>query len=164
MRLLPASLGVRLALAGLAALVAIVVLERCATRAAARAAVRPATLDLPPDRPALRGLAPGALVVRLVGPGGRWDDAAPVLAVTAAGELQVRRPPPRPDGPLLRPAPLAAVLVPGASLADLTPGQRAALLDVLSVLCRGRPDPAAIDLAALHAEPADLAALLRWLR
>ncbi|MEC7583974.1 MAG: hypothetical protein VYE77_06625 [Planctomycetota bacterium] len=91
--------------------------------------------------------------------------AAPVLALLGDGRLAVWRSPPLPETPGRPRARLAALALPVAALADLTPGQRAVVLDGLGQMWVERPvDPSRLILRGVAGSRADVARLVGWLR
>jgi len=91
--------------------------------------------------------------------------AAPVVAIAADGRLRLLRPPPRPPEPAPEPWLAAAVVLPERRLADLSGGQRVALLDLLSVFSgTGGLRPEQLVALGVEASRPERAALLKWLR
>ncbi len=156
---LPRSLGARLALASLGAVLGVLTLQqlvrapaRAATHAPARAPAAPSPLAAIGFR--VTPVAGDVLLcarTRAVPPG-----AAPVLQVLADGRIVAVRAPV--DG-----ARAAAILAPRGPGAAWTPASRAALLEALAAMLPARPLPAsrvrAVDLVLARA---DLDALCRW--
>lgn len=92
---------------------------------------------------------------------------APVIQVLADGSLALRRPAPLASVPggVTAGAGDAAIVLPGRSLRGLEPAVRAALLDMIGQLVDTRPvPPGRIRAVDVECRPAELAALLSWVR
>lgn len=169
MRWRPASFAGRLLL-GLGAAAALTAVLSLSLRGPALAAPSPPPFAPPRLAPPLPPLQPGPGPVLLCADRARLPAAAqPVLAIAADGAVRLVRAGPCLDLP--RPSPLrpspgsAAVLLPAADLARLSPAARGGLLECLGALLAARPvRPADLALAGVAAAPDELSRLLSWVR
>lgn len=156
--------GMRVALAVLFAAGAVLVLDRVVRRTEAAAAAPAAAVELPAEPPTLRLLGRAARTVVLCASAEDVPpSAAPVLQVLAEGTVLLRRAAPRAEGPGGAAPGLAALIVPAARLAELTPRQRSGVLQVLDRVLIPGADPQRLAVRGVDAAPGDLAALLRWI-
>jgi hypothetical protein len=91
--------------------------------------------------------------------------AQPVLQVLADGSVVLKRPAPLPSSPRRATVATAALLLPTGALADLTPRQRAAVLDQLGALFAARPVAAGrVRLCGVAGDAKAVRRLLEWVR
>jgi hypothetical protein len=92
------------------------------------------------------------------------DTAAPAVVVRADGQIELLRSAPVPEGPEPRPW-TAGIVLPAKSLAELTPIQRVALLDVCAGFSGGESlEPDRIEGLGFAFGDDELRQLLYWLR
>ena len=92
------------------------------------------------------------------------DTAEPAVVVRADGQIELLRSAPVPEGPQQRPW-TAGIVLPARSLAELTPIQRVALLDVCAGFSGGeRLEPDQIEGLGFAFGDDELRRLLYWLR
>ncbi len=162
---LPRSLAGRLLVAFVAAAVGIAVLAISVRERDQARAARPRAAAAPVPPPVLgitlapcRGRVLLASRIEALPPG-----AAPVVQVFADGSGALRRPAPLAMSPGGADGGDAAVVLPAASLAQLGPAARAAVLDLVGQLVTVRPvPPGRVLLVDVVAAGAELEPLLRW--
>jgi hypothetical protein len=167
----PRSLALRLAAASVAALASIVALEvwlraRDARAVPALAAPRPRAVPAPFAAPRAADLGVDAAEVCLCASLAHVPPAAqPVLQVLADGSVVLRRPAPLPSSPRRGAVATAALLLPAGALEDLTPRQRAAVLDQIGALLAARPVAAGrVRLCGIAGDAKAVHRLLEWVR
>jgi hypothetical protein len=161
----------RLAAAAVAALAFIVGLEVWLRASDARAvpalaAPRPRAVPAPFAQPRAADLGVDAAEVCLCASLAQVPAAAqPVLQVLADGSVVLRRAAPLSSSPRRAAVATAALLLPAVALADLTPGQRAAVLDQLGALFAARPVAAGrVRLCGVVGDAKAVRRLLEWVR
>lgn len=112
----------------------------------------------------LRGRAERVVLMAAVPSGPAEDGIAPMVEILATGDIAVRRPAPRPDGPVAAPWPRAGIVLPTPSLSALTAPQRAALLELWSAFSDGEGVTAETLATQGVALDGPLERLLRWQR